>query len=46
MRSPVAADIRAIFNAPDQHEAERLLEMFVKRCQRTKLFDPLRGQYS
>ena len=24
MRIPVAADIRAIFNAPDRHEAERL----------------------
>jgi putative transposase len=35
MRSPVAADIRAIFNAPDQHEAERLLEMFVERYQKT-----------
>jgi putative transposase len=34
-RSPVAADIRAIFNAPDQHEAERLLEMFVERNQKT-----------
>jgi transposase-like protein len=35
MRSPVAADIRAIFNAPDQHEAQRLLEMFVGRYQKT-----------
>merc|ERR1712023_102578 len=35
MRSAVAADIRAIFNAPDQHEAERLLEMFVERYQKT-----------
>ena len=34
-RGPVAADIRAIFNAPDQHEAERLLEMFVARYQKT-----------
>lgn len=34
-RSPVAADIRAIFNAPDRHEAERLLEMFVARYQQT-----------
>lgn len=33
-RSPVAADIRAIFNAPDRHEAERLLEMFVERYQK------------
>jgi len=31
MRIPVAADIRAIFNAPDRHEAERLLERFVER---------------
>ena len=30
-RGPIAAEIRAIFNAPDQHEAERLLEMFVER---------------
>jgi transposase-like protein len=35
MRSPVAADIRAIFNTPDQHEAERLLEKFVERHQKT-----------
>ncbi|HKK31122.1 MAG TPA: transposase, partial [Alphaproteobacteria bacterium] len=35
MRSPVAADIRAIFNAPDQGEAEQLLEKFVKRYQKT-----------
>ena len=35
MRGPVAADIRAILNAPDQHEAERLLEMFVDRYQKT-----------
>ena len=35
MRSPAAADIRAIFNAPDQHEAERLLDMFVERYQKT-----------
>jgi transposase-like protein len=35
MRSPVAADIRAIFNAPDQHEAQRLLDMFVERYQKT-----------
>jgi putative transposase len=34
-RGPVAADIRAIFNAPDRHEAERLLEMFVERYQKT-----------
>lgn len=35
MRMPVAADIRAIFNAPDRHEAERLLEKFVDRYQET-----------
>ena len=35
MRIPVAADIRAIFNAPDRHEAERLLEKFVDRYQET-----------
>jgi len=35
MRAPVAADIRSIFNAPDQHEAERLLEKFVGRYQET-----------
>jgi transposase-like protein len=31
MRAPVAADIRAIFNAPDRHEAEHLLDKFLKR---------------
>ena len=31
LRAPVAADIRAIFNAPDQDEAQRLLERFVER---------------
>ncbi len=31
VRAPVAAEIRSIFNAPDQHEAERLLEKFVER---------------
>jgi transposase-like protein len=30
-RGPVAAEIRAIFNAPDRHEAQRLLEKFVER---------------
>lgn len=35
MRIPVAADIRAIFNAPDRHEAERLLEKFIDRYQET-----------
>jgi len=34
-RGPVAADIRAIFNAPDRSEAERLLERFVERCRKT-----------
>lgn len=29
MRKTVAADIRAIFNAPDAEEAKRLLERFV-----------------
>ena len=33
MRAPVAAEIRSIFNAPDQPEAERLLEKFVERHQ-------------
>ena len=33
MRVPVATDIRAIFNAPDRYEAERLLEKFVERYQ-------------
>lgn len=31
MRSAVAADIRSIFNAPDQEEAEHLLDKFLKR---------------
>lgn len=31
LRAKVAGDIRAIFSAPDTHEAKRLLEMFVKR---------------
>ena len=35
MRAAVAADIRAIFNAPDQHEAQRLLEKFIERYQKT-----------
>ena len=35
MRAPVAADIRAIFNAPDQHEAQRLLEKLIERYQKT-----------
>lgn len=35
MRLPVAADIRAIFNAPDQDEAEHLLQKFLVRYQQT-----------
>ena len=35
MRSQVAADIRAIFNAPDQDEAEHLLAKFLKRYEKT-----------
>lgn len=35
MRSPVAADIRAIFNAPDQDEAEHLLDKFLSRYEKT-----------
>lgn len=31
MRKQVAADIKSIFNAPDQHEAERLLKQTVAR---------------
>ena len=34
-RGPVAADIRAIFNAPDRDEAERLLERFIDRYRDT-----------
>jgi transposase-like protein len=34
MRAPVATDIRAIFNAPDQDEAEHLLEKFLDRYQK------------
>jgi transposase-like protein len=34
MRSAVAADIRAIFNAPDQDEAERLLGKFLARYEK------------
>lgn len=30
-RAPVAADIRAIFNAPDRDEAQRLLDRFIER---------------
>ena len=35
MRSPVAADIRAIFNAPDRDEANHLLAKFMDRYQKT-----------
>ncbi len=34
MRSQVAADIRAIFNAPDQGEAEHLFGKFLKRYEK------------
>lgn len=34
-RAPVAAEIRAIFNAPDRDEAQRLLDRFVDRHQTT-----------
>jgi len=34
-RGPVATDIRAIFNAPDREEAQRLLERFVDRYRQT-----------
>ena len=35
MRGPVAADIRAIFNAPDREEADHLLAKFMDRYQKT-----------
>lgn len=35
LRGPVAADIRAIFNAPDREEAEHLLTKFLDRYQKT-----------
>ncbi len=35
MRAPVAADIRAIFNAPDLEEAEHLLTKFLDRHRET-----------
>lgn len=35
MRAPVAADVRAIFNAPDQDEPTHLLEEFLDRYQKT-----------
>lgn len=34
-RAAVAADIRAIFNAPDQGEAQRLLDRFAERYRKT-----------
>lgn len=35
MRSQVAADLRAIFNAPDRDEGQRLLEKFLTRYEKT-----------
>jgi transposase-like protein len=35
MRAPVAADIRAIFNAPNRIEAEHLLEKFLRHYEET-----------
>ncbi len=35
LRAPVAADIRAIFNAPDLDEAQHLLEKFITRYEET-----------
>ena len=35
MRAPVAADIRAIFNAPDQEEAEHLLDRFQRHYEKS-----------
>jgi transposase-like protein len=35
LRAPVAADIRAIFTAPDQDQAEHLLQKFLARYQKT-----------
>lgn len=35
LRTPVAADIRAIFNAPDREEAEHLLAKFLHRYEKT-----------
>ena len=35
LRTPVAADIRAIFNAPDRAEAEHLLQKFLQRYENT-----------
>ena len=35
MRSEVAADIRGVFNAPDAHEAERLLKLNIEKYRTT-----------
>ena len=35
MRKEVASAIRAIFNAPDEHEAARLLEAFLKHYEKS-----------
>jgi transposase-like protein len=35
MRSPVAADLRGVFNAPDQAEAERLLKLMLDKYRST-----------
>jgi transposase-like protein len=35
LRAPVAADIRAIFNAPDRDEADHLLDKFLRRYEKT-----------
>jgi len=35
MKKTPAADIRAIFNAPDESEAKRLLEHFIQRYETT-----------
>ncbi len=35
MKKTVAADIRAIFNAPDETEAKRLLDHFIQRYEET-----------
>ena len=37
LRAPVAADIQAIFNAPDLDEAQHLLEKFLSRYEQTAL---------
>ena len=45
LKKPVAADIRAIFDAPDKEEAERLLNKAVSKYQKTapKLSDWMAG---